>query len=51
MTNEAVRQRIKFLVEHGEVMPAEPPATRRWLLGVGAVMVVLQLVEIAVELM
>lgn len=49
MVDEAIRQRIKYLVEHGDMMPQEPPASRRWLCGIGAVIVVLQLVEIALD--
>lgn len=45
MVDEAVRQRIKYLIEHGDVIPADPPATRRWLIGLGVVLGMLQLVE------
>lgn len=50
MVDEAVRQRIKYLVEHGDVIPPDPPATRRWLIGLGAVLGALQLVELALHL-
>lgn len=50
MVDEHIRQRIKYLVEHGDVIPSEPPATRRWLLAVGIIIAVLQLVDIIIHL-
>ena len=50
MPDEATRQRIKYLVEHGGVMPQEPPASRRWLVAVGVAIATLQLLEIALHL-
>lgn len=47
--DEKVRQRIKYLVEHGGVWPEEPAASRRCLLAVGAVLVVLELVGLAIQ--
>ncbi|MEY4402306.1 MAG: hypothetical protein RIR91_341 [Verrucomicrobiota bacterium] len=51
MVDEAVRQRIKYLAEHGGVMPQEPPASKRWLCGIGLVIIALQVVEIALEVL
>lgn len=50
MVDEQIRQRIKYLVEHGELMPQEPPASRKWLLGVAVVIAALQIIEIGLHL-
>ena len=48
--DENVRQRIKFLLEHGGVWSEDPPVTRRCLLAIGGVVIALELLEIALHL-
>lgn len=50
MVDEAVRQRIRYLIEHGGVIPQEPPASRRLVCAVSLLIVALELVDIALEL-
>lgn len=50
MVDEHIRQRIRYLVEHGGVLPQEQPATRRWLVGIGLVIIALQMVNIVLHL-
>lgn len=50
MSDEVIRQRIKYIIEHGEAFPQEPPVSRRWVCGIGALIVGLQVVEIILQL-
>jgi hypothetical protein len=51
MTSEAVRQRIKFLVEHGGVYPEEKAATRPLMVGLAMTIIVLQIIELAAQML
>lgn len=48
--DEATRQRIKYLMEHGGVLPRKPSLSRCQALLIGGTVIVLQLVEIALLL-
>lgn len=50
VVDEHIRQRIRYLVEHGGVLPQEPPVTRNWVIGFGSVIIVLQVIGIALHL-
>lgn len=44
--DDAVRQRIKYLIEHGELYPMEKPAEKSLFVKVTVVIVVLQFFDI-----
>jgi hypothetical protein len=48
---DAIRQRIKYLVEHGELYPTEKPLERAIAVRLMGAMVVLQLVDVVVTIL
>ena len=50
MGDETIRQRIKYLVEHGELYPVERPPERDLFLRVIAVILSLQVAHIFLDL-
>lgn len=46
MNNESLRQRIKYLVQHGGVYPDAPPRWRPWAIAI----VALGVIHVALEL-
>lgn len=48
--DEATRQRIKYIVEHGDLLPRAPSLSRQHALLIGAAVIALQLIEIGLLL-
>jgi len=49
VTNNLVRQRIRYLIEFGGLYPAEEPASKNFVVKVAGVLVLAQLVGMIVE--
>lgn len=47
---DTLRQRIKYLIEHGELYPVEKPAERNLFIKAVIVILVLQVIDIAVSI-
>jgi hypothetical protein len=50
MVEDIVRQRIKFLIEHGELYPTERPAERSLVVRAVILILILQVVDIVLSL-
>ena len=48
--DESTRQRIKYLVEHGELLPRTPTLSRNQALLIGGAVIALQMLQIAILL-
>lgn len=48
---QAVRQRIKYLIEHGELYPQEKPLERRLGLALLGTIAILQIIDLALKIM